>query len=47
LRIIYGRIKTLPDVLHILGLDRTLISVSKMDNAGVKKVFEKETCRMV
>jgi hypothetical protein len=47
LRIIYGRIRTLPDVLHIPGLARNLIFVSKMDDAGVKTVFEKETCRMV
>jgi hypothetical protein len=28
-------------------LARNLISVSKMDDAGVKTIFEKETCRMV
>jgi hypothetical protein len=43
LRLIYGRIRTLPSVLHIPGLDRNLIYVSKMDNAGVKTIFEKET----
>jgi hypothetical protein len=42
-----GRIRTLPGVLHIPGLARNLIFVSKMDDAGVKTVFEKETCRMV
>ena len=42
-----GRIKTLPDVLHILGLDRNLISASKMANASVKTVFEKDICKMV
>ena len=47
LRLIYGRIRTLPSVLHIPGLARNLIYVRKMDNAGVKKIFEKETCRMV
>ena len=50
LRLIDGRIRTLPGVLHILhipDLARNLIFVSKMDNAGVKMVFEKETCRMV
>ena len=36
-----GRIRTLPGVLHISGLARNLISVSKMANAGVKTVFEK------
>jgi hypothetical protein len=47
LRLIYERIRTLPGVLHIPGLARNLISVRKMDDAGVKTVFEKETCRMV
>jgi hypothetical protein len=47
LRLIYGRIRTLPGVLHIPILARNLISVSKMDDAGVKTVFEEETYRMV
>jgi hypothetical protein len=47
LRLIDGRIRTLPGVLHIPGLDRNLIFVSKMDDAGVKTIFEKETYRMV
>jgi hypothetical protein len=47
LRLIYGRIRTLPGVLHIPSLARNLISVRKMDDAGVKTIFEKETCRMV
>jgi hypothetical protein len=47
LRLIDGRIRTLPGVLHIPGLVRNLISVSKMDDARVKMIFEKETCRMV
>jgi hypothetical protein len=34
-------------VLHIPRLARNLIFVSKMDNVGVKIVFEKETCMMV
>jgi hypothetical protein len=42
-----GRIMTLPIVMHIPGLARKLIFVSKMDDVGVKIVFEKETCRMV
>jgi hypothetical protein len=46
LRLIYGRIRTLPCVIHIPGLARNLISVSKMDDVGVKIIFEKETCRM-
>jgi hypothetical protein len=47
LRLIYGRIRTLPGVFEILGLANNLIYVRKMDDAGVKKVFEKETCKMV
>jgi hypothetical protein len=47
LRLIYGRIRTLSGVLHIPGLARNLIYVSKMDDVGVKTIFEKETCKMV
>jgi hypothetical protein len=47
LRLIHGRIITLPGVLHIPGLARNLIFVSKMDDEGVKTIFEKETCSMV
>jgi hypothetical protein len=47
LRLIDGRIRTVPGVMHIPGLARNLIYVSKMDDAGVKPIFEKETCRMV
>ena len=42
-----GRIRTLPGVLHTLALARNLISLSKLDDAGVKTVFEKDTCKMV
>jgi hypothetical protein len=42
-----GRIRTLPGVLHIPILARNLIFVSKMDDKGVKTMFEKESCRMV
>jgi hypothetical protein len=42
-----GRIRTLPGVLHIPKLARSLISVSKMDDAGVDTVFGKNTCKMV
>jgi hypothetical protein len=45
--LIDGRIRTLHGVLHILGLAKNLISVRKMDDAGVKPIFEKEICRMV
>jgi hypothetical protein len=47
LRLIDGRIITLPGFLHILGLAINLIFVSKMDDAGVKRIFENETCKMV
>jgi hypothetical protein len=43
----YGRIRTLSGVLHIPKLARSLISVSKMDDAGVDTVFVKNTCKMV
>ena len=42
-----GRVRTLPGVLHIPALARNLISVSKLDDACVKTVFEKDTCKMV
>jgi hypothetical protein len=42
-----GRIRTLPRVLHIPKLARSLISVSKLSDAGVKTVFEKNTCKMI
>jgi hypothetical protein len=47
LRLIYGRIRTLSGVLHILGMARNLIYVRKMEYVGVKTIFEKGTCRMV
>jgi hypothetical protein len=47
LRLIYGRIRTLLGVIHIPGLSRNLISIRKMDDGGVKIVFEKETCRLI
>jgi hypothetical protein len=43
----YGRIRTLPWVLHIPKLARSLIYVSKLDDAGVNTVFGKNTCNMV
>ena len=42
-----GRIRILPGVFHILGFPKKLISIRKMDNVGMKIVFEKQTCRMV
>ena len=42
-----GRVRTLPGVLHIPALAKNLISISKLDDAGVKRVFEKDTCKMV
>jgi hypothetical protein len=46
-RLIDGSIRTLPSVLHIPSLARNFIFVRKMDDARVKTIFEKETCRMV
>jgi hypothetical protein len=43
----YGRIRTLPGVMHISKLVRRLISVRKLDDAGVDIVFGKNTCKMV
>ena len=43
----YGRIKTLPSVLHIPGLARNIIFVSKMGNVGVQTIFEKDRFKMV
>jgi hypothetical protein len=40
-------IRSLLGVFHIPGLARNLIFVRKMDDAGVKTIFEKETYRMV
>ena len=42
-----GRVRTLPGVLHIPALARNLIFVSKLDDVGVKTMFEKDTCKMV
>ena len=42
-----GRVRTLLGVLHIPALAKNLISVSKLDDAGVKTVFEKDTSKMV
>jgi hypothetical protein len=47
LRLIYGRIRILSGVLHIPGLAKNFIYERKMDDPGVKTIFEKETCRMV
>jgi hypothetical protein len=43
----YGRIRTLPGVLHIPKLARSLITVSKLDDVGVDIVFGKNNCKMV
>jgi hypothetical protein len=42
-----GRIRTLFGVLHIPKLARSLISISKLDDAGMNIVFGKNTCKMV
>lgn len=39
--------RTFPSVLHILGMDRTLIYIRKISDVGVNIIFEKEMCRMV
>ena len=41
------RVRTLLGVLHILALARNLIYVSKLDDAGVKIMFEKDNCKRV
>jgi hypothetical protein len=46
-RLIDGRIRTLPSVLNIPRVAINFISVRKMDDAEVKKIFGKETCRVV
>jgi hypothetical protein len=38
-----GRIKTLPSVLHILGLARNMIYFSMMSDVGVHTLFHKDT----
>jgi hypothetical protein len=42
-----GRIRTLPGVLHISGLERNMISIGKMSNARVHTLFQKDSCKMV
>jgi len=42
-----GRVRTLLGVLHIPALEINMISLSKLDDAGVKTVLEKDTCKMV
>ena len=43
----YGRVRTLPGVLHIPKLVRSLISISKLDGAEVDTMFGNNTCKMV
>lgn len=42
-----GRVRTLLGVQHIPALARNLISISNLDDASVKTMFEKDTCKMV
>ena len=42
-----GRIRTLPRVLHIPNLARNLISIRKMDVAGVKTMCGDGGCKKV
>jgi hypothetical protein len=41
-----GRSSTLPCVLHITGLERNMIYVSKMSDAGVHTLFQKDMCNI-
>jgi hypothetical protein len=43
----YGRIRTLPIALHILGLAINLIFVNKMSDVSVQTLFQKDLCKMV
>jgi hypothetical protein len=43
----YGRIRTLPGVLHIPKLAKSLIYVRKLDDVGVDTIFGNNTCKMV
>jgi hypothetical protein len=43
----YGRIRTLPRVLHNPNITKRIISVSKFDDAGVDMVLGKGTCKMI
>eukprot|EP00253_Pinus_taeda_P033579 PITA_33579 len=47
LKLQVGSVRTLLGVLHIPTSATNLISVSKLDDAGVKTVFDKDTCKMV
>jgi len=47
LKLMDGRIRTLIGVQHIRRLAINLFYVRKMDDAGLKILFEKETSRMV
>ena len=42
-----GRIRTLPGLLHIPNLARNLISIRKMDVAGVNTMCGDGFCKMV
>lgn len=42
-----GKIRTLPNVLHISAFAKNFIFVSKMDDTRVKTMFEKYTSKMV
>jgi hypothetical protein len=43
----YGSIRTLPAVLHIPKLAKSLISVRNLDDAGVDTILGKGTCKMI
>jgi hypothetical protein len=43
----YGRIRTLPRVLYIPNLSKSLIYLSNLDDAGVDILSLMRTCKMV
>jgi hypothetical protein len=42
-----GRSRSLLGVIHILGLERNLISIIKMSDVGMHTIFPKDSCKMV
>jgi len=42
-----GRVRTLSSILHILALARNMISISNIDDVGVKIVLEKDTYKII
>eukprot|EP00253_Pinus_taeda_P015564 PITA_15564 len=42
-----GRVRTILGVLHIPAIAKNMISISKLDDAGVKTMFEKDAYKML